>query len=355
MTETDSVGRPQRNPSLRWSVWVAVGLLAVTVAFGGLPRSRSVRTTEARIEQQTSATVVPTTTTTTTTPPVPEALDVGDLATLVTESGYPDVEVTIGDAGVVLGGTLPDEASRRVVLTIVGGFDPSLVVVDEMTVVVADLGGDASIDATPQRITLAGSVSDQATAQAVLDAVERVYQTDQIDGAITIDPTRTSPARVAARITASRPELAEQLRTELDAIDPALALVETAIEITDPAPVEADLAALLDASPILFASGSDAIDSESAAVLDQIAAVLARYPDVALEVGGHTDDLGGDRANQQLSEARAQAVVEALVELGVANDLDAVGYGELRPKVRPADDPEAREANRRIEFVVRAG
>jgi OmpA-OmpF porin, OOP family len=91
----------------------------------------------------------------------------------------------------------------------------------------------------------------------------------------------------------------------------------------------------------------------------RVAEVLAFYADVEVEVRGHTDDVGGDEYNQQLSEDRAQAVVDALVTAGASPvQLTAVGFGASDPIApnRTAagdDDPEGRQLNRRVEVVLR--
>ncbi len=105
---------------------------------------------------------------------------------------------------------------------------------------------------------------------------------------------------------------------------------------------------------ILFDTGSDRLRPESTPVLRQIAEMLAAYPDLALTIEGHTDDVGDDAANQVLSERRAEAVMGFLVEAhGVdAGRLDAVGLGESMPAV-PGTSPEARQQNRRVELVKR--
>jgi OOP family OmpA-OmpF porin len=112
-------------------------------------------------------------------------------------------------------------------------------------------------------------------------------------------------------------------------------------------------AALNGLDPIEFDSGSPRIRAESESILDEAAALLNANPDVALEIGGHTDSIGGADANQALSEARAQAVFDALQDRDVTNDLRPRGFGETRLKVaNDEDDPAAQQENRRIEFRI---
>ena len=80
------------------------------------------------------------------------------------------------------------------------------------------------------------------------------------------------------------------------------------------------------------------------------AAAINAAPGISVEVVGHTDDQGAAGANQELSEARAQAVLDRLVELGVdADRLAARGAGEDEP-VDDNETAEGRAANRRIAF-----
>ena len=69
-----------------------------------------------------------------------------------------------------------------------------------------------------------------------------------------------------------------------------------------------------------------------------------------MEILGHTDNVGTDAYNQKLSEKRAQAVVDYLVEKGIdLNRIPAKGFGESHP-VTGNDTPEGRQLNRRVEI-----
>jgi OOP family OmpA-OmpF porin len=124
------------------------------------------------------------------------------------------------------------------------------------------------------------------------------------------------------------------------------------------APVDATvcqqlLADLLAKGKIRFESGSDAINPDSAGLLDRLIETALRCPTVNIEIAGHTDADGEDGFNQALSEKRAQAVIDYLVKAGLpASRFTAMGYGSSQP-LAGNDTDEGKAQNRRIDFVVR--
>lgn len=101
---------------------------------------------------------------------------------------------------------------------------------------------------------------------------------------------------------------------------------------------------------INFKVDSAEITVESYHILDEAAAVLARYPGVRIEVQGHTDSDASDVYNFELSDKRARSVVEYLVRRGIdPRRLQWIGYGESRPLVE-GNTPDAKAVNRRVEF-----
>ena len=103
---------------------------------------------------------------------------------------------------------------------------------------------------------------------------------------------------------------------------------------------------------IYFDTGSDRIRPESTPTLKEIAAMLTEHPDLKLLIEGHTDNVGAATANQALSEKRAAAVRQVLIDsFGVdADRLTTKGLGATKP-VAPNDTPEGRQNNRRVELV----
>jgi outer membrane protein OmpA-like peptidoglycan-associated protein/polyisoprenoid-binding protein YceI len=103
---------------------------------------------------------------------------------------------------------------------------------------------------------------------------------------------------------------------------------------------------------IYFDAGSARLDRKSIPLLDNLHDIVRRCPDLAIEIGGHTDADGSTAANQRLSERRADAVGSYLANKGIPRDrMRVVGYGESRP-IRPNDSPDNKARNRRIEFTV---
>jgi OmpA-OmpF porin, OOP family len=106
---------------------------------------------------------------------------------------------------------------------------------------------------------------------------------------------------------------------------------------------------------INFKTGSASITKDSHKVLDKAVQVLVDYPDVRMEVGGHTDNVGKEEFNKELSQKRAESVKEYLVGKGISSDrLTAVGYGMEKPLT--SNKTKADKAkNRRTEFTLISG
>lgn len=102
---------------------------------------------------------------------------------------------------------------------------------------------------------------------------------------------------------------------------------------------------------ITFDVGKSTIKPESMGEINRIVQLMTENPELKFSVEGHTDNTGNPTSNQTLSEARAKAIVDKLVELGIAPDrLSAVGKGQTSPIADNTTD-EGRAKNRRVEFV----
>ena len=107
-------------------------------------------------------------------------------------------------------------------------------------------------------------------------------------------------------------------------------------------------------SNVNFETGKSDLLPESQPALDTVGQVLGRWPELRIEIGGHTDSRGSNELNQRLSDARAKAVLEYVIttfpELK-AEQFVAKGYGESKP-LAPNTDQLNMAKNRRVEFVV---
>jgi len=110
---------------------------------------------------------------------------------------------------------------------------------------------------------------------------------------------------------------------------------------------------------VLFDFGKSDIRADAAQTLGKLATVLTNAKVPAAHVYGHTDSVSDEAFNQQLSEARANAVSGELKKNGVTATMDATGYGESKP-VAPnenadgSDNPAGRALNRRVEIFIPA-
>jgi outer membrane protein OmpA-like peptidoglycan-associated protein len=107
------------------------------------------------------------------------------------------------------------------------------------------------------------------------------------------------------------------------------------------------------ADAVLFAFGSAELRPGATPALQTVLDLLRQHPAAQAEVAGHTDAVGTPEYNRMLSQQRAAAVVDWLVDHGIARTrLHAVGYGATHP-VAPDDTDENRQRNRRVELTVR--
>src|SRR5438270_5541011 len=132
---------------------------------------------------------------------------------------------------------------------------------------------------------------------------------------------------------AMRTRLSEQLNSILQTRDTARGLI-------------------VSMSDVLFDSGKYELKPGAREKLAKVAGILISYPGLNIEVGGYTDNVGGDEMNQRLSENRAGSVRDFLVQQGVLTDsVSARGFGNTLP-VASNNDSAGRQQNRRVELLV---
>jgi OmpA-OmpF porin, OOP family len=163
-----------------------------------------------------------------------------------------------------------------------------------------------------------------------------------------VEPEVTAPAEPVAEMPAEPAAVAEPAApptaAELAAADTdeLVAFVKSA----DAAPKNFIFESLT------FDTGSANLSADSQVTVANIVKVMADYPNVALSIEGHTDNVGKAASNKALSERRAQAVMAMLTEKGVdAARLANAGFGDTKATADNAT-PEGRAKNRRIEVVV---
>ena len=134
------------------------------------------------------------------------------------------------------------------------------------------------------------------------------------------------------------------LRNETEGVD-----IEVNIQLT---PIEkiAEEGMAVRLNNIFFDVNKSNLKEESKTELDRFASMLERVPDGVIEISGHTDSVASERYNRELSQRRAESVVEYLISIGIdPSRLIARGYGEEQP-VADNGLEEGRALNRRVEF-----
>jgi outer membrane protein OmpA-like peptidoglycan-associated protein len=109
---------------------------------------------------------------------------------------------------------------------------------------------------------------------------------------------------------------------------------------------------IVNMSDVLFDTGSTTLKPGAREKLAKISGILLAHKGLTLQIEGHTDSVGSDDFNQQLSERRSDSVRDFLAEEGVApSAMSARGFGKMQP-VASNDTSEGRQRNRRVELVV---
>jgi outer membrane protein OmpA-like peptidoglycan-associated protein len=166
--------------------------------------------------------------------------------------------------------------------------------------------------------------AEQAKAAAL--AEQRVAEAEA-------DKARQSAARAESEKADLRAQLLRQLNSILQTRDSARGLI-------------------VNMSDVLFDTGSSALKPGAREMLAKISGIVLAHPGLNLQIEGHTDSVGSDDFNQQLSERRADTVRDFLAEQGVPGSaITATGFGKTQPAASN-DTPEGRQRNRRVEIVV---
>ena len=191
----------------------------------------------------------------------------------------------------------------------------------------------ARSDAADAQSASAKAKSDMADSQAASASALSAAQADADQSRLAAQQAQSSAQQAEADKTAMRTRLSEQLNKILQTRDSARGLI-------------------VSMSDVLFDTGKYSLKSGAREKLAKVAGILLAYPGLNIEVGGYTDNVGGDGMNQTLSENRAGSVRDYLVQQGVAtNAVSARGFGNTLP-VATNDNSAGRQQNRRVELLV---
>ncbi len=127
------------------------------------------------------------------------------------------------------------------------------------------------------------------------------------------------------------------------------AVVKKVLSATE---IQENINSILVEKKIAFERKSSIITEDSKSIIAKIANILNENKNFKVEISGHTDSRGEKALNKQISQDRANSVMDALITLGVAKDrLTAIGYGEEFP-IAKDDENGLSEINRRVEFKI---
>ncbi len=211
--------------------------------------------------------------------------------------------------------------------------------------------------ATGAAISLEGVVPDEATRETLISSAVTEYGAENVTHDLTIDPdgyTTEDGLLVITGQTTSADEQAGWVSSGTAVATAAGLAIDDQTELIGVS-IEESLNDLFQLDPIEFDRNEATIRPSSVATLDTAAEMINANPDAGrLLVVGHTDSDGSDASNQSLSQARAEAVVDYLVDTGGvdADRLEHEGRGESELLVSPEESAEDKQRNRRIAWEL---
>ncbi len=191
----------------------------------------------------------------------------------------------------------------------------------------------ARADTADAQNATAKAKSDMADNQAASATALSAAQADADQSRLAAQQAQLAAQQADTDKAAMRTKLSEQLNSILQTRDSARGLI-------------------VSMSDVLFDTGKFSLKPGAREKLAKVAGILLAYPGLNIEVGGYTDNVGGDAMNQTLSENRADSVRDYLVQQGVAtSSVSARGFGNSLP-VASNDNSAGRQQNRRVELLV---
>jgi len=195
-----------------------------------------------------------------------------------------------------------------------------------------------------QRAEEQSQASAQQASQAAASAQAAAQQRDQAKQA---QAQSDAQAQSALQQASEAEQKAEEYRKQREA---ELARLQQVLgQIAETRRTALGLVMTLGEKSIRFDFDQSDVKPQYRDILNRIAGVLMTLKGYSIYVYGYTDDIGTQAYNLKLSELRAQAVRDVLVQAGTNPEIKTKGFGESDPRV-PGDTPQARAANRRVEI-----
>lgn len=254
---------------------------------------------------------------------------------VVVETAPTDVVATISATEVVLTGEVPSER-HRALLVEAASRNGAVTVVDELVVRDLDATEPGATARVLQLATLLGKLPAETTGMASITddsftseiAVASASDAAALETAVGLAANAFPTNRT---ITIDTPDVDEEIETLQEQFD------DLAIEIRE---------------NVTFETGSDVLNDTAIETLDKVVALMDRFTQPVVEISGHTDSDGNDDANLALSDLRAAAVRQYLIDAGIDGErIRSVGLGETEP-FASNDTPEGRAQNRRVELTA---
>lgn len=224
----------------------------------------------------------------------------------------------------------------------------------EVTVKGAPIGSTVQVDGSPLAVTDQDGSFKLKNLKAGEREISIVHPTFTCEKRRVTGGNGVNPEPIIARCTAIAAKPTDDCgNIRLGEDDKAERCYNSALDaLPDPFTAE-DLVKALNILIINFESGKSDIPPVRLAALQKGATFIKKLPaGIVLEVGGHTDNVGQPASNQTLSEARAEAVKNALVKFGVSDSvLQTKGYGATKP-IASNDTEDGKFRNRRIEYSI---
>jgi outer membrane protein OmpA-like peptidoglycan-associated protein len=195
-----------------------------------------------------------------------------------------------------------------------------------------------------ERAEQQSQASAQQAAEAAANAQAAAQQREQAEQAQAESEARAQSAEQRASEAEQR---AEELRQQHEA--ELARLQEVLGQIAETRRTALGLVMTLGEDSVRFDFDRSEVKPQYREILNRIAGVLSTLQGYSIYVYGYTDDVGTAAYNQQLSERRARAVRDVLIEAGVPPAIETRGFGESDPR-DPGKTPQARATNRRVEI-----